>query len=70
MIIIKLQGGLGNQLFQIFTLISLSIDNDMDFTIFEYKDDKVFSDTIACYSKDHYININSYIFIILLFQNY
>ena len=41
MIIIKLQGGLGNQLFQIFNLISLSIDNKIDFKVFEYKDDKV-----------------------------
>jgi len=41
MIIIKLMGGLGNQLFQIFTLISLSIDNDIDFTILEYKDEIV-----------------------------
>ncbi len=37
----KLMGGLGNQLFQIFTLMSVSIDNDIDFKIFEYKDDKV-----------------------------
>ena len=41
MLLIKLMGGLGNQLFQIFTLISVSIDNDIDFKIFEYKDDKV-----------------------------
>ena len=34
-------GGLGNQLFQIFTLISLSIDNNINFKIIEYKDDKV-----------------------------
>ena len=34
-------GGLGNQLFQIFTLISLSLDNNIDFKIFEYKDDIV-----------------------------
>jgi len=41
MLITKLIGGLGNQLFQIFTLMSVSIDNDIDFKIFEYKDDKV-----------------------------
>ena len=41
MLITKLMGGLGNQLFQIFTLISVSIDNGVDFKIFEYKDDKV-----------------------------
>ena len=41
MLITKLMGGLGNQLFQIFTLMSVSIDNDIDFKIFEYKDDKV-----------------------------
>jgi len=41
MLLIKLMGGLGNQLFQIFTLISVSLDNDIDFRIFEYKDDKV-----------------------------
>jgi hypothetical protein len=39
MLLIKLMGGLGNQLFQIFTLISVSIDNGVDFKIFEYKDD-------------------------------
>jgi hypothetical protein len=39
MLITKLMGGLGNQLFQIFTLISVSIDNGIDFRIFEYKDD-------------------------------
>ena len=39
MLITKLMGGLGNQLFQIFTLISVSIDNSIDFRIFEYKDD-------------------------------
>ena len=39
MLITKLMGGLGNQLFQIFTLISVSIDNGVDFKIFEYKDD-------------------------------
>ena len=41
MLLIKLMGGLGNQLFQIFTLISLSLDNNIDFKIFEYKDDIV-----------------------------
>ena len=34
-------GGLGNQLFQIFSLISYSIDNNIDYKILEFKDDKV-----------------------------
>ena len=34
-------GGLGNQLFQLFTSISLSIDNNIILKIFEYKDDLV-----------------------------
>lgn len=41
MIIIKLMGGLGNQLFQIFTSISYAIDNNIDYQILEFKDDKV-----------------------------
>ena len=41
MLIIKLMGGLGNQLFQIFSLISYSIDNNIDYKILEFKDDKV-----------------------------
>ena len=41
MLLIKLMGGLGNQLFQIFSLISYSIDNKIDYKIFEYKDDMV-----------------------------
>jgi len=41
MLYLELMGGLGNQLFQIFTLISYSIDHDMDYRIFEFKHDKV-----------------------------
>ena len=41
MLIIKLMGGLGNQLFQIFSLISYSIDNNINYKILEFKDDKV-----------------------------
>lgn len=41
MLIVKLMGGLGNQLFQLFTSISYSIDNDIEYKIFEFKDDKV-----------------------------
>ena len=41
MLIIKLIGGLGNQLFQIFSFISYSIDNNIDYKILEFKDDKV-----------------------------
>jgi len=41
MLIIKLMGGLGNQLFQIFSLISYTIDNNIDYKILEFKDDKV-----------------------------
>jgi hypothetical protein len=41
MLIIKLMGGLGNQLFQIFSLISYSIDNNIDYKILEFKNDKL-----------------------------
>ena len=41
MLLIKLMGGLGNQLFQIFSLISYSIDNNIDYKILEFKDDKL-----------------------------
>jgi hypothetical protein len=41
MLIIKLMGGLGNQLFQLFTSISYAIDNNHDYQILEFKDDKV-----------------------------
>ena len=41
MIYIKLMGGLGNQLFQIFTGISYSLDNKIPFKINNYKPDKV-----------------------------
>ena len=41
MLIIKLMGGLGNQLFQIFSLISYTIDNNIDYKILEFKDDKL-----------------------------
>ena len=41
MIYIELMGGLGNQLFQIFTGISYSLDNKIPFKINNYKPDKV-----------------------------
>tara|TARA_B110001450_G_scaffold1093_1_gene1304 strand:- start:27026 stop:27868 length:843 start_codon:yes stop_codon:yes gene_type:complete len=41
MIYIELMGGLGNQLFQIFTGISYSLDNKISFKINNYKPDKV-----------------------------
>lgn len=41
MLLIKLQGGLGNQLFQIFTIMSYSIDNNDNYRIFKEKEDKV-----------------------------
>jgi hypothetical protein len=41
MIFIELMGGLGNQLFQIFTGISYSLDNKIPFKINNYKPDKV-----------------------------
>ena len=42
MIFIELMGGLGNQLFQIFTGISYSLDNKIPFKINNYKPKKVY----------------------------
>ena len=41
MLLIRLSGGLGNQLFQIFTVISYSIDNNDSYRIFKDKGDIV-----------------------------
>jgi hypothetical protein len=41
MIYIEIMGGLGNQLFQIFTGISYSIDNKIPFKIKFYKEDMI-----------------------------
>ena len=41
MLSIELMGGLGNQLFQIFTIISYSLDNNIEYKIIEFKKDKV-----------------------------
>jgi len=34
-LIIQLKGGLGNQLFQVFSILSLSIDNNKEFYILD-----------------------------------
>lgn len=57
MLIIKLMGGLGNQLFQIFSLISYSIDNNIDFKIFEYKDDMVSENDINSKRNTYWNNL-------------
>ena len=41
MIFLELMGGLGNQMFQIFALISYALDNNVMFKINRYKEDKV-----------------------------
>jgi len=63
MLIIKLMGGLGNQLFQIFSLISYSIDNNIDYKILSNLKGNTDSEyiflLIISFLKDSTINIKN-----------
>ena len=58
MITIILQGGLGNQLFQIFTVISYAIQNNIDFYFFQIKNKNV---KRPFYWDNFLINLKPYI---------
>ena len=58
MIAIELMGGLGNHLFQLFTLISYSLNNDIEFYI-KYKD-VLYRGIPTTYFDNIFKNLNKY----------
>ena len=66
-LIIQLKGGLGNQLFQVFSILSLSINNNTDFYILDnwfdnnrlsWKNYSLFNNIKIINKNDKYINYN------------
>ena len=66
-LIIQLKGGLGNQLFQVFSILSLSIDNNKEFYILDnwfdnnrlsWKNYSLFNNIKIIDKNDKYINYN------------